>query len=187
MKNGRDKKEVEKYLLNYGATDEEAKCVRMWVKDGHSVYENDYPGVYQGSDSEKDFLSVSRFVCSWNDTYTDSFYDTLTQEYIRKLNPTRYERRKLREHIRNGGRFQVPHVHVGEMVDFITHIRTYMEDMTSEFDSDFGQWILKYGAEYLVSRHYESDFIRFLESKEDYIRANTPCEKSTESDGDLPF
>ena len=43
MKNGRDKKEVEKYLLNYGATDEEAKCVRMWVKDGHSVYENDYP------------------------------------------------------------------------------------------------------------------------------------------------
>ena len=181
------RKEVESYLRDFGATDEEMKCVRMWVRDGHNVYENDYPGLFDEDESNTDFLTASRFVSFWNKDYTDSFYDPMTQEYIRKLKPTRYERRKLREHIRNGGRFRVGHVYVNEMVDFITYIRTCKEELVCAFDCRFGHWISKYGAEYLICRHRYQDFVRFLEGKEDYIKDNMPYEKSAESGDEMPF
>ena len=179
--------EVANYLRDLSADKEEARCVRMWVKDGHSVYENDYPGLSEEYEYyDMDFLTASRNKQVGIEEYTESFYDPKTQLYIRKLNPTRNERRRLRKHIRNGGRFIVPHVHTDEMVDFITHIRTYKEDLACYFDSDLGDWITKYGAEYLISRNRTGDFIKFLEGKEDYIKAITPTEIIVEID-DLPF
>lgn len=178
--------EVINYLRDFGADEEESKSVKMWVRDGHSVYENDYPGLIGEDECNVDFLTASRHMSIWNKDYTDSFYDPMTQEYIRKLKPTRYERRKLREHVRNGGRFRIPHVFMNEMVDFITYLRTYDEELACSFDSDFGYWITKYGAEYLTRRHRTRDFLRFLESKKDYIETYTPRERSAES-GDLPF
>ena len=161
---------LEYYLWDLGADKEERRCTRMWVRDGHDINDNDHPDMPDWMD----FLTAARIAQSKESysNYTDSFYDPLTQEYIRSLNPTRSEMKKLRDHIRNGGRFTVMHNFAGE-IDYISLLRNRKLYQAEEFDSYFQEWIKKYGAEYLVRRNHEWDFVRFLEEKADYISFRT--------------
>lgn len=151
------------YLWNMDASKEERLCTRMWVRDDHWIDENDH-GM-----KDTDFLSAARAAECYYREYTDSFYDPGTQEYIRKLKPTRAEMRRLRKHIRDGGRFYDDFFTDCAPVDYITWLRTKDDHMTAEFDSEFGDWITKYGAEYLLKNRQEGKFIEFLETKPDYI------------------
>ena len=92
---------LERYLRDMEADKEERRCARMWVRDGHDINDNDHPEKPEWMD----FLTASREAQYKSAEYTDSFYDPLTQKYIRKCNLTETERRKLRKHIRSGGRF----------------------------------------------------------------------------------
>lgn len=155
--------ELDYYLWNMDAGKEERKCVRLWVKDGHWIDENDH-----NRPKDIDFLSASREAEYYCSEYTDSFYDPKTQEYIRHMKPNLSEMRKLRKHIRSGGRF-CDDFHTECMpVDYITYLRTKDDHKAAEFDSAFGEWIAEYGAEYLSKTGQESKFIEFLETKTDY-------------------
>ena len=161
------KPELDYYLWNNDASPEERKCARMWVKDGHWIDENDHEKeawFYEGMD----FLMALREAQCHDREFTDSYYDPVTQEYIRKLNPTRSELRKLRTHIRAGGRFAHDFIAEEIYMDYITFLRSRDEIMAGIFDSYFQDWITKYGAEFLIRRKLEYEFVRFLESKEDY-------------------
>ena len=188
---------LERYLRDMEADKEERRCARMWVRDGHDINDNDHPEKPEWMD----FLTASREAQYKSAEYTDSFYDPMTQEYIRKCNLTETERRKLRKHIRSGGRFCDDFFGGEFSVDFISYLREEKDFLAGCFDSYFYEWICKYGAEYLVRRHREYDFIRFLEGKEDYISycnggdtaSNTASGLSANTayydvqDGDLPF
>jgi hypothetical protein len=188
---------VEFYLKDLDADKQERRCTQMWVKDGHDINENDHPEVPDWMD----FLTASREAQYKSTDYTDSFYDPMTQEYIRKCNLTEAEKRKLRKHIRSGGRFCDDFFGGEYPVDYITYLREEKEYEAGMFDSYFNEWICKYGAEYLVRRHREHDFIHFLEGKEDYISycnggdtsSNTASNLSANTayydvqDNDLPF
>lgn len=178
------KPELDYYLWNLDANKEERRCTRMWVRDGHCISDNDHPYRYDGP---VDFLTAAREASSCGKEYTDSFYDPLTQEYIRELNPTRYEMKKLREYIRNGGRFCDDFD--GFNTDYITYLRTENEIIAAMFDSEFNYWISRYGADYLVKNKQLNKFMEFLETKEDYSTYKaTGSLPGKESDNDeLPF
>lgn len=178
------KPELDYYLWNLDANKEERRCVRMWVQDGHCISDNDHPYRYNGP---VDFLTAAREASSREKEYTDSFYDPLTQEYIRKLNPTKYEMKKLREYIRSGGRFCDEFD--GFETDYITYLRTRDEINAAQFDSYFGYWIERYGAEYLVHKDQLWEFIDFLETKEDYstYKATGSLPKAESDSDELPF
>jgi len=180
---------LECYLRDMEADKEERRCARMWVKDGHDINDNDHPEVPDWMD----FLTASREAQYKSTDYTDSFYDPLTQEYIRKCNLTEAEKRKLRNHVRSGGRFCDDFFGGEFYIDYITYLREEKDYEASMFDSYFNEWICKYGAEYLVRRHREYDFVHFLEGKDDYIsfcHGNGICTNTTYydvQDNDLPF
>lgn len=155
--------DLDYYLWNMDASKEERLCTRMWIKDGHWIDENDH------GRPAADFLSASREAEFYCREYTDSFYDPKTQKYIRKLNPTRAEMRELRKHIRSGGRFCDDFFTDCTQVDYITYLRTRDDRRAAEFDLEFSRWITKYGAEYILKSSQESQFINFLETKEDYL------------------
>lgn len=166
------KSELDYYLYDLDADREERKCARMWVKDGHWITDNDYDAGYP--DDPYDFLTAIRTIPEkWFETckYTDSFYDPLTQEYIRSLNPTRTEMKKLRDYIRSGGRFTVFLDGVRE-IDYITFLRDRELYEAEAFDAYFQEWITKYGAEFLVKNKLEKAFLTYLRRKEDYQLSN---------------
>ena len=165
------KPELDYYLDGLEADKEERRCARMWVKDGHWITENDYESDYSGETD--DFITAIRILpTKWFGSckYTDSFYDPVTQEYIRSLKPTRTELKKLRNHIRSGGRFTLFLDGLGE-VDYITFLRDWDLYRAAEFDCYFQEWITKYGAEFLIRKNLDWKFVKFLNSKEDYRKS----------------
>lgn len=164
------KPELDEYLRNNEASPEERKCAQLWVKDGHWISENDHESeawFYEGMD----FLTASR-EAQYNDPeFTESYYDPATQEYIRKMKPTPSELRELRVYIHDGGRFVDEFIAAGNYMDYITFIRSRDEVMAEMFESCFEKWIIKYGAEFITCRNQECEFVRFLESKEDYRKS----------------
>ena len=156
--------ELDYYLKEMDASIEEKRCARIWIRDGHSIENNDYG--MEDSGIPLDFLTAIRCTQTTSgNNYTDSFYDPRTQAYIRSLNPNRTEMRKLREHIKAGGRFSEVFDEFAGETDFITYLRHKEEYHAAEFDFYFRDWIKSYGAEFLVKNRLETEFFRFLEEK----------------------
>ena len=158
----KDNKELEYYLWNKAADKEERKCTRMWIRDGHSVDENDY-GI-----EDMDFLTAIRSIETYRsyDSYTSSYYDPRTQEYIRSKEATRAEKRKMREHAKNGGRF-IDNFSGNTPIDYLTYLRYEDDYLIAEFESEYGEYISMYGAEYLMNTKQADQFIMYIKQYRD--------------------
>ncbi len=165
--------ELDYYLRNLEADKEERRCVRMWIRDGHWIDENDYE--YENMD----FLKAIHHTVAAYAGYTESYYDPRTQEYIRSMKPTESEKRKMRKHRRSGARFADTFFGNGEAVDYLTYLREKDDYAAAEFENCFGYYIAKHGAGFLVKNNLAGKFIMYLE-KQGVLN-------QTDSDDELPF
>jgi hypothetical protein len=171
--------ELERYLDDKDATGAERRCTRMWVRDGHSFLENDHDLNYF-CDEPTDFLMASReksFRCT---TYTESFYDPITQAYIKSQNATPYELRKMREYRRSGGRFIEWELVGMGFSNYLSSLRDGEEVLAAMFNSAYRHDIEEYGAEFLMSKNLAGKFI-------DFVRNKPHVRNDEAEDDELPF
>jgi len=165
--------ELDYYLCDLDANQEERRCVHMWIRDGHWIDENDYE--YENMD----FLTAIHHTVPAYAGYTDSYYDPRTQAYIRSMKPTDAEKRKMRKHRRSGARFAGTFFGNEEVVDYLTYLREKDDYADAEFESCFGDYIAKYGAGFLMKNNLAGRFIQYLEKQ--------GIMNQTDSDDELPF
>ena len=181
----RIKNSLDYYLWDLDANNEERRCARMWVRDGHWITQNDHHMTWS-NDEPWDFLTASREVsCPWRE-YTDSFYDEKTQIYIRRNNLTPYQMRKLREYRRSGGRFCDEWMAAYGAGNYIEYLREYKEAIIGMFSSEFDPEICRYGAEFIARRNLAGAFVDFVQEKEK-SNQDPPSFEEQLPGYDLPF